>query len=381
MADERNTSHEEDAFPDFDFVLDDSIKAIQNEGIPQTPSNEDDDADKNKPADDDDDDDTPTGDDDDKTKDDNQDDDPDDDSDEDDKSKGDDDDDSDDLPEGADPTAYGIYSTLVDRGYINKDEKFTGTMEALDDVFENLPDLVFDSLASQFPESMTKLLKFGYAKGTALTDADLASFFANVDTSTGDTEVDLTSAEGQASYAKAQLIADGMSADDATDIVDLWEEKGKLEDKAKGLQTKAAEAKKANADAELAAAEKAREDGKAAKRKFAQTIKTELASTGWKDTAQQAVLDEIYKGELNRKSKLISKHPKALIQLANYLRYLDEETGEIDEKAFGKQGASKAAKAVKSKIEKHFQHVTKAAKTTKPKPNTNSAKHEYEFVD
>ena len=149
MADERNTSHEEDAFPDFDFVLDDSIEAIQNEGIPQTPSNEDDDADKNKSADDDDDDDTPTGDDDDKTKDDNQDDDPDDDSDEDDKSKGDDDDDSDDLPEGADPTAYGIYSTLVDRGYINKDEKFTGTMEALDDVFENLPDLVFDSLASQ----------------------------------------------------------------------------------------------------------------------------------------------------------------------------------------------------------------------------------------
>ena len=286
------------------------------------------------------------------------------------------------IPEGADPTAFGIYQTLVSKGYTAESEEFKGTFDELDEIFDTLPDKVFEGLMASMPPILRKAIEYGYQKGDSLTQEDLANFWNAYSAPTVEGEVDLETVEGQRDYLKKSLMKGGQDEETALDLLDLWEDKGTLAERAKVR-------KKSDDDAKEAAAAQAIEDAKAEKlnRKKAQqafitNIKSNIDSTDWKPATRKLVLNEIFSGGLNEKTKIISKHPKALVQLANYLRHFDVEKGEIDESSFKAQAFSGSAKEVKNTIEKHFSGIQKAKAQQMPNTSGDKSKsHEFEFAD
>ena len=287
--------------------------------------------------------------------------------------------DTDVMPKGADPMAYGIYKTMVENGHWLESEEFKGSMEEVSDMFEQMPDMMFNSMVDAMPPVMKNLMTYGYQKGEALKESDLAEFFTKYNTVSSET-VDLDSTEGQRDYLKKVLISDGEDADTAEDLLDLWEDKGKLASKATAKHSAEKAAKEEAAQEEITRLASQKAQAKESRKAFVQNVQKNIVDTGWKPKAQRAVLDEIFEGRLNHKSKVISNHPKALVQLANYLRYFDEEKGEIDESAYKTQAFSASAKNVKSTIEKHFAGIPQSAARAVPKRNEED-KQSFEFVD
>lgn len=284
------------------------------------------------------------------------------------------------YPEDADETAIGIYNALNEKGWwIEGDEKFKGSVEEVNEFFESFPQRVLGGLMNSMPKSLKNVIQYGYNKGDQLTNEDLVNFFKETNTVELD-KIDISDVAGQKAYLIVKEIEAGKEREDAEDLVDLWEDKGKLEERAKKVyeQEKAEKEKLANDKIQQAVIEKA--DRQANHEKFVKSLRKTVSETKWNKKVQIEVLNEIFQGNLNKKSKIISKYPKALIQLTNYLRYLDEEKGEINEDAYRKQAFSESAKSVKSGIEKNFSNITKAAAIINKQDNSNK-KEEFEFAD
>lgn len=279
------------------------------------------------------------------------------------------------LPEGADPNAYGIYQTMVDKNYLTPDANFKGTWLEVDDIFEQLPDRVFQGVIDNLNPNLKAVLEFGYSKENVSTE-ELAEFFQK----TYVPEVDITTEEGQILFLTNELKTEGKE-EEAADLIELWKEKGLLEARAKKYdETKKARAAKLQEE-ELTAAKQAKAAKQAQAKAFKQSITKEIEATEWKPARKQAVINEIFSGGMKTKSQEIAKHPKAFYQLADFLTYFDPKTGAFDLEAYTTQGLTPATQQVKSKIEKYFSTTSKAAS-----PKTEVKKDEaqdvvYEFTD
>lgn len=279
------------------------------------------------------------------------------------------------LPEGADPNAYGIYQTMVEKNYLSPDENFKGTWQEVDEIFEQLPDRVFQGVIDNLNPNLKAVLEFGYSKENVTTE-DLAEFFQK----TYVPEVDITTEEGQILFLTNELKTEGKE-EEAADLIELWKEKGLLEARAKKYnETKQARAAKA-AEEELAQVKQAKAQKQAQAKAFKKSITQEVEATEWKPARKQAVLNEIFSGGMKTKSQEISKHPKAFYQLADFLTYFDSKTGAFDLEAYTTQGLTPATKQVKSKIEKYFSTTSKAASTKAPASKDTEKDVVYEFTD
>jgi hypothetical protein len=284
------------------------------------------------------------------------------------------------LPEGADPTAYGIYQTMVDKGYVTESEEFKGTYEELDSMFEQLPEQLWSAVVNQIPEHGQNLLNFVFAKGEDLTESDLISFFDKVRPVNTDQDYNLESEEDQVAFLTQYFKNKGEDDDDIADRIELWQEKEKLSVKAKSLHEKWKSEKNSLAENEIEQARREKEQKKEKARAFKQQLETAISESGWKETRQQVVLNEIFSGNLNAKTKAIVQHPTALYHLADWLSYYDPETGEVDLEAYMKRGASPQIQKVKDTISRNFSRVSKAAKIIEEK-HTDGGNHDFEFVD
>ncbi len=279
------------------------------------------------------------------------------------------------LPEGADPNAYGIYQTMVEKNYLSPDENFKGTWQEVDDIFEQLPDRVFQGVIDNLNPNLKAVLEFGYSKENVTTE-ELAEFFQK----TYVPEVDITTEEGQILFLTNELKTEGKE-EEAADLIELWKEKGLLEARAKKYnETKQARAAKLQEE-ELAAAKQAKATKQAQAKAFKQSITKEIEATEWKPARKQAVINEIFSGGMKTKSQEIAKHPKAFYQLADFLTYFDAKTGAFDLEAYTTQGLTPATKQVKSKIEQYFSTTSKAASVKKPTDTKADAEVVYEFTD
>jgi hypothetical protein len=251
---------------------------------------------------------------------------------------------------GGDPMATGVYGLMVERGYFSEDKEFKGTLEELDKKFENLPETVFEAVVSQLSETSRNLLTFSLAKGQDLKDEDLVELFNQI----RKIEVNLDTPEGQEDYLKRSLLSDGQTEEDANELLSLWKEKGRVKDRVEFYKQKEESSKQAIAAQKIEEAKltKQQQIEKAAALK--NTIKTELDKTTWDTTRKQKVLDEIFTGKMNAKTKIVSKSPTAVYQLADFMTYFNETTGVFDLDAYKKSAATPAVKSIKENLEKHF---------------------------
>lgn len=269
--------------------------------------------------------------------------------------------------ETGDPIATGVYQAMVEKGYVNENPEFKGTYEELDEIFEKMPEAIWSSVVSQLPDPVRHLLEYGFNKPDASVD-DLSSFFNNY-VKTDNATIDINDADGQREFLKKDLMAKGVSEDEAEDLIDVWEDKGTLAEKAKTQFEKLQENKEKAREEAIAKAEEEKKQRQQQVKQFRDSIVSEIEKTEWKPQKKQQVINEIFQGELNRKSREIAKYPKALYQLADFMTYLNEETGEFDLDAFKTQALTPETQRVKNKLQSVFKDVKTNSATVKEKEN------------
>ncbi len=279
------------------------------------------------------------------------------------------------LPKGADPEAYGIYKTLVDKGYTVEDKNFAGTYEALNEVFEQLPESIFQGVFQTFKEPLQETLRYAYAKGDEVTWKDLSDFI-NKHSPVNVESLDLSTVDKKKEFLLAELKAEGKDEDDAQDMIDLWEDKNKIDSQAEKYLNAKKKASSSTEAVEQAEAEKAAKKERA--KQFTESIKTEVNSTQWKADRKQKVINEIFTGSLNEKSKTVKNHPKALTQLADFFTYFDPKKGEFNLEAYAKQGAAPAAKEIKDNIQRHFRATSKAVEVNQNDKKIDTSNLEFD---
>jgi hypothetical protein len=278
------------------------------------------------------------------------------------------------IPEGADPAAYGIYSIMVDKGYLTEEEGFKGTYEELNDIFESLPERAFESVVNTLNPKAKLLLQYAVAKGDELNDEELAAFYQEViDTK----PVSIDSEEGQLAFLSRTLTEDGYSEDDAVYLINKWQEEGKLAEKANFFKSKNQDL--SEAEQKVQQAKQLKETRKQKTIEFKQTIQQELNKTEWSDRRKNLVLNEIFSGQMREKTANIINHPKALYQLADFMTYLNPKTGEFDLEAYKKQGLTPEIKTIKNSIERKIGSLDFMKGVTQRKEEKNTNK-EFEFV-
>ena len=277
--------------------------------------------------------------------------------------------------EDVDPQAKGIYQTMVDKNYIEENEDFKGTWEEVDAIFNDLPEKVAVSLVNSLPDFAQNLIDFTFTKGADLTKEDLVNFAKAMDNPA--VEMNIDTVENQRTVVAKMLKEIGESDEDIPDILDLYEDKGKLEAKAKAYKEAKAKAKASQEEELLNKAKVSKVERKQKFDEFVNGVTGFLKESGWSKNKQKEVYNEIFNKEMNRKSKIVQNHPKALAQLADFMTYFDEKTGEFDLTNFKKAGASKAVKKVKDTIAKNFSDISKS---TIVERNNNDKDAEFEFV-
>jgi len=279
------------------------------------------------------------------------------------------------LPKGADPEAYGIYKTLVDKGYTPEDKNFAGTYEALNEVFEQLPESIFQGVFQTFKQPMQEVLRYAYAKGEDVTWKDISEFVTK-HSPVAIESIDISTDDKKKEFLMSELKAEGKDDDDAQDMIDLWEDKNKLDAQAEKYLT--AKKKSVSTTEVIEQTEAERLAKKTRAKEFTESIKTEVNGTEWKPARRQKVYDEIFTGSLNEKSKSVKSHPKALVQLADFFTYFDAKKGEFNLEAYTKQGATPVAKEIKNNIQKHFRATTKAVEVSQDKKEIDTSNLEFD---
>jgi hypothetical protein len=282
--------------------------------------------------------------------------------------------------ETGDPLARGIYQTMVDRGYIKGSEEFKGSMEEIDELFTNLPTVVFNATFQEYPDDFQKLLAYGWEKGTDVTVEDLAGFFKDyIKETISPDSIDISTETTAMDFVVKELVATGdYDLEDATMLAEKWQDKDQLLTKAEKFKTRKLESVNKDADAALADIRSQNEEKRKKDLAKAKSVKEAIESTPWNNQRKQVVFDDLFSDGFKNKSQKISENPKALVQLANYMSFFNEETGEIDETAYKKQAFSKEAKKIKSDIEKNFGSVSFAKSSTVQQ--SKNADEEWEFA-
>ena len=284
------------------------------------------------------------------------------------------------VPEGADPTAYGVYNIMVERGHINPIDGFKGTYEDLDNLFEELPTLLFNQAFAALPEITQNLARFAYAKGEDVKPEDLIEFFNKVNP-TNTNNIDLESEDSQRSYLLKHLTSvQGHDEESANELIEMWDSKEKLAEKAKFFFDKQTSKKSETASKLIKNAEQEKEEKKERVKEFKTSLLSAIDSTGWSAKRKKIIQNEIFTGELNKKSKEIHKYPEAMVQLADFMNYFDPKTGKFNLEAYQKQESSESVKQVKSTLEKHFSKSPFSTQSKKVDEKNKNESANYEFA-
>lgn len=264
--------------------------------------------------------------------------------------------DADDTPQPENSNYLSLYNFYKEEGLITVEDEFDGSKEQFAEILKKQRIAEQEAFQTQVVEAMPEyaqnLVEYILTEGNTLTTDKLKSFLdiSEQVNSLPDIGTDEAKAKEYLTAKFSKLHGEDM----AKKFVEALEDDGDLLDKATAeLEKDKAELVKAE-KSKVEEAKQSKLQQQQAQVEFAKSLETELKATGWKPEVQQNVYNEIFSQSLRQKTSGIIQHPKALIKLANYLRYYDPKTGDIDESAFAKTAYSGAAKNLKDTIEKHF---------------------------
>lgn len=285
------------------------------------------------------------------------------------------------VPDDADESLVGLYNFWKEEGLLEHDGEFKGSRAEFAEILRQQrlaeQEAIQENIVNAMPEFAQSLVEYILTEGDTLTVDNLKEFL-NI----SDTKIPEITTESQAkTYLLDKFTKLHGDQSLAEKFVEALEDDGALVEKANAERSKELEqisvkqAKKIE-ESKMTKAQKAR-----IQQEFQNTLTQELQGTGWKPQVQQEVYNEIFSQNLRNKTSSIVQHPKALIKLANYLRYYDPKTGDIDEKAFANVAYSSAARELKDKIERHFGKSAAFGSTRVEKGSGKADSTQYVFAD
>jgi hypothetical protein len=276
--------------------------------------------------------------------------------------------------EGSDPAAISLYQEMKERGYVDPNDKFDGTWESFDEYFTTLPQKVLDSVIQELPDFSKNLVKFVATAGENITSEELINFVdKHLKAHSEDTNLD--SLDSARSYLENVYKQSGLRAsaiqsqlDDLEDSEELIQEAKKhySENNSK-KETEALIAEKENTNAEIKARQKA----------YAAELQKELVATGWKQEKIVEIQNTLSGSNFSNAIREITTSPKALVQLANFIKLYDPKQKNFNLDSFVKQVESKQTISLKEKLEKN-QFGTGATNT---KQNSKANPNEVEKLE
>ena len=277
-----------------------------------------------------------------------------------------------------------LYNFWKEEGLINHDGEFTGTKEAFGEILRQQriaeQEAIQEAVISAVPEYAQNLIEYILTEGDQLSLSKLQDYLGTAGKAETVPEI---STEAQARSFLLQEYEEVLGGKElAEKFVETLEDDGELISRAQAKREEKL-AKKQEFEKQRVAESKQQKAARLqAQQQFQENLAKELQSTGWKQDVQKEVYNEIFSQSLRVKTSSIVQHPKALIKLANYLRYYDPNTGDIDEKAFANVAYSSAAKELKDRIEKHFGRSDAFGSSRIEESKRSSGKNvQYEFVD
>lgn len=259
-----------------------------------------------------------------------------------------------------------------DKGLVNYDE-YDGSVEKFEEILTNNINNYYEQVENEIigaaPDEAKSVMEYILAKGADFKREDLSQFL----TSSVPEEFDDNSAKNYL----LSIYTDKLGKSKAEKLIEALEDDGNLVEEAKteAEQTRAKLKEQEQAIVQQTKEQKAQ--AKARQMEFKQNLSKELESFKWPKEIKDNVINDLYSGQVQAKTKEIVKYPKALLQLTNYLRYLDPKTGEINEEQFAKQSYSKAASKLKSDLDKHFRSSAFSKGTTKQDKQDNNVQYEF----
>lgn len=269
-----------------------------------------------------------------------------------------------------DPLAQVTYETLVEKGLFTNDDEFDGTFDSIEAKMSELPTKLLNQAIEDLPDYSKPVLKFIATAGHNLTQDELKDFMREY---LGEQDVpDLSTADTARSFLEEHLKSQGLrpnaiqaQLDDLEDSDELVTEAKKLfEAKEKKTQTLIEQKTESNAAIEEA------------NKKFFTSVQETLAATNWAKPQQDKVLQTIPK--TNSIFNEIAKIPLAYVQMMDFLSKFDGK--QFDLESYRKQGESRAASAIKEKIEKSGFTSASKTKTTTETPSTESGFKDYKLI-
>jgi len=277
-----------------------------------------------------------------------------------------------------------LYNFWKEEGLLNHDGEFKGTKEEFGEILRQQriaeQEAIQEAVIGAVPEYAQNLIEYILTEGDQLSMSKLQEYLGAA--SSPESVPDITN-EAQAKNFLLQEYEEILGGRDlAEKFVETLEDDGELIPRAQAKREEKL-AKKQEFEKQKVEESKAQKAARLqAQQQFQDTLVQELKSTGWKQDVQQEVYNEIFSQGLRTKTSGIAQHPKALVKLANYLRYYDPKTGDIDEKAFANVAYSSAAKELKDRIEKHFGKSDGFGSNRVQEEKRSSGKNtQYVFVD
>jgi len=186
---------------------------------------------------------------------------------------------------------------------------------------DKMPDRIFDSVFKQLPKSTQTLMEFVFQRGQDTTWKDISGFVSKYSTEEESSTI-LETVDQQKAFLLKDMVESGQDKEEAQILIDAWEEAEKLKEKSESRLAKRVKTKEDKAKDEVKTVADKRKARLKAKEEFTERIQTTVEEFKYSPAVKSKVLKSIFKGDVNKISKKIHQHPKAFIQLANYIRLL-----------------------------------------------------------
>lgn len=241
--------------------------------------------------------------------------------------------------EGEEGQVSALYKTFVEKGYVDETEDSPKSWDDLDAMVDSMPKKVAEALVQQVPEVGKQLMKYLFSAGETLTLDSLKSFMDTYITE--ESEVLPEEEEHAKSFLLKRYTSQGMSERAANATIEALEDEKELLSEAKRLFEKESAQKKTDEIIKETDEEKVKRENSI--KNYWNSIAHSIKETSWDIRKQKEVYAELSTSRTSQRLQEAYKHPKALVQLADFMTHFNNETGEFNLNAFKQQVASKEA--------------------------------------
>lgn len=280
------------------------------------------------------------------------------------------------------PEIMSAYEFYVENGIFAKrpdDKPFKGTLKDMEEEMFGAVDAGIDQaiegMINPVPEFGKAAIALALKKGKDLTIEDMEKIIAEAKPMTM-TIGDMDDEAKAYDYMVKKYQRDGHNAADATDMVNVLKDKGKLVENAKNFFGKDMKLRDDGIKRNVEDVKKQRQDKALKDQAFQASFADAIKTSGWRPDYADKVVDTFFSGKFKAiMDTALYKNPKALVQLIEFARHFDEKTGIFNMEAYKKEAFSPSVRAVANNMRKDFWSGSAGAKS-----KTTSGDEEYEFT-